>query len=103
MKKEIRVADPNDPRNKEATSSDELVWEVEEEDAEYAKHFIGRIPIMLKSFYCHLNSQGEKDLFAMGECPYDQVCFFPLQFKRSFGLLKSNALSPKISNINEKI
>jgi DNA-directed RNA polymerase II subunit RPB2 len=73
MKKEIRVADPNDPRNKEATSSEELVWEIEEEDEEYSKVFIGRIPIMLKSFYCHLNAQGEKDLFGMGECPYDQV------------------------------
>mgnify|MGYP000403592869 CR=1 FL=1 len=42
-------------------------------DDDYQKVFIGKLPIMLKSSYCQLNALGEKDMFAVGECPYDQV------------------------------
>ena len=42
--------------------------------------FLGRVPIMVKSASCHLlNTQkfeSERDLFAWGECPYDQGGYF---------------------------
>lgn len=37
---------------------------------------IGDIPIMLKSSYCVLDGKSNKDLAALGECPYDQGGYF---------------------------
>ena len=60
----------------------ELYWTTEElgEDGRPQDIFLGKVPIMLKSSTCHLvNSdrfQTEKDLFAWGECPYDQGGYF---------------------------
>ena len=74
MKKELYFADPNNPRNQEAMSADELVWTLDETEAqEFQKIFIGKIPIMLKSAYCHLSKMSEADCHQVNECPYDQV------------------------------
>jgi DNA-directed RNA polymerase II subunit RPB2 len=73
MKKEMKVLNPNDPANMNASSPEEMVWTTEEEDETYSKVFIGNVPVMLKSFYCHLHTLGERELFEVGECPYDQV------------------------------
>ena len=51
-----------------------------EEDGKEQDVFIGRVPIMVKSSTCHLLTQprfeSERDLFAWGECPYDQGGYF---------------------------
>ncbi|KAG6404880.1 hypothetical protein SASPL_132457 [Salvia splendens] len=46
------------------------------ETQEFAKIFIGKVPIMLRSSYCSLFNLSEKDLMEMGECPYDQGGYF---------------------------
>nr|CAB3493885.1 unnamed protein product [Digitaria exilis] len=46
------------------------------ETADYPKVFIGKVPIMLRSSYCTLYQQSEKDLTELGECPYDQGGYF---------------------------
>ncbi|QCE13535.1 DNA-directed RNA polymerase II subunit RPB2 [Vigna unguiculata] len=40
------------------------------------KVFIGKVPIMLRSSYCTLYQNSEKDLTELGECPYDQGGYF---------------------------
>lgn len=35
-----------------------------------------QVPIMLRSSYCTLYQQSEKDLTELGECPYDQGGYF---------------------------
>lgn len=50
-----------------------------EEHTHSEKVFIGRIPIMLRSQYCHLSSDpegGDKVLYDLGECPHDQGGYF---------------------------
>ena len=61
----------------------DLYWNTEQESEEDGKEqdvFIGRVPIMVKSSTCHLLKQprfdSERDLFAWGECPYDQGGYF---------------------------
>jgi RNA polymerase beta subunit len=48
-------------------------WVVDEADDEPQKIFIGRIPIMLRSTYCSLDQLSDAELYANGECPFDQV------------------------------
>ncbi|RZC63509.1 hypothetical protein C5167_025267 [Papaver somniferum] len=43
---------------------------------ELSKVFIGKVPIMLRSKYCRLYGNSEKDLVELGECPYDQGVYF---------------------------
>ncbi|GBG89761.1 hypothetical protein CBR_g49614 [Chara braunii] len=40
------------------------------------KVFIGKVPIMLRSAYCSLYEQTDKELTQLGECPYDQGGYF---------------------------
>ncbi|KAL3690175.1 hypothetical protein R1sor_016484 [Riccia sorocarpa] len=40
------------------------------------KVFIGKVPIMLRSSYCTLYQNSDKDLTELGECPYDQGGYF---------------------------
>ena len=60
----------------------ELYWQEEDlgEAGEPMDVFLGKIPIMLKSATCHLLNKerfpSEQDLFAWGECPYDQGGYF---------------------------
>ncbi|KAG0490160.1 hypothetical protein HPP92_007023 [Vanilla planifolia] len=46
------------------------------ETQEFTKVFIGKVPIMLRSSYCTLYQNSEKDLTELGECPYDQGGYF---------------------------
>ncbi|KAK9052552.1 hypothetical protein SSX86_029182 [Deinandra increscens subsp. villosa] len=46
------------------------------ETQEFAKVFIGKVPIMLRSSYCSLYQTSEKDLTELGECPFDQGGYF---------------------------
>ncbi|KAI3991626.1 hypothetical protein MKX01_004902 [Papaver californicum] len=43
---------------------------------ELPRVFIGKVPIMLRSKYCTLYGNSEKDLVELGECPYDQGGYF---------------------------
>lgn len=54
--------------------TDDGVEELENETVD--KVYIGRIPIMLRSNYCTLSNNSEKDLMLLGECPYDQGGYF---------------------------
>ncbi|GAB2212267.1 hypothetical protein Droror1_Dr00025619 [Drosera rotundifolia] len=46
------------------------------ESQDFKKVFIGKVPIMLRSSYCTLFQNSEKDLTELGECPYDQGGYF---------------------------
>ncbi|KAL5989452.1 DNA-dependent RNA polymerase II [Asimina triloba] len=46
------------------------------ETQDFTKVFIGKVPIMLRSGYCTLYNNSEKDLTELGECPYDQGGYF---------------------------
>ncbi|KAB2637370.1 DNA-directed RNA polymerase II subunit RPB2 [Pyrus ussuriensis x Pyrus communis] len=46
------------------------------DDQDFTKVFIGKVPIMLRSSYCTLYQNSEKDLTELGECPYDQGGYF---------------------------
>ncbi|KAF9611039.1 hypothetical protein IFM89_026390 [Coptis chinensis] len=50
--------------------------EVTEPPETIPKVFIGKVPIMLRSSYCTLYQNSEKDLTELGECPYDQGGYF---------------------------
>ncbi|KAF3794981.1 DNA-directed RNA polymerase II subunit [Nymphaea thermarum] len=56
---------------KKGHDSEELV-----EKQDFTKVFIGKVPIMLRSSYCTLYQNSEKDLTELGECPYDQGGYF---------------------------
>jgi len=75
MKKEIKVANMNNPHNAACTNPADYIWETEEGGGEegFQKVFIGKVPIMLRSNYCILNGLSERDLYDVGECYYDQV------------------------------
>ncbi|KAJ3172021.1 DNA-dependent RNA polymerase II [Geranomyces variabilis] len=83
MKEKTEVADPNHPLNHNITLASELHWEVEHEDAEWKRHFIGKVPIMLRSKFCSLRTitdpNGDRaggTVEDVGECPYDQGGYF---------------------------
>jgi DNA-directed RNA polymerase beta subunit len=87
MRKEVQVADPNDPRNQGVTNTADMHWEIEEEDEDWSKVFFGKVPIMLRSAFCVLSELNMQELTDVGECPYDQVTFFGFDFKRVVTLL----------------
>lgn len=43
---------------------------------QHQKTFIGKIPIMLRSTYCLLNSLTDRDLCELNECPLDPGGYF---------------------------
>ena len=43
---------------------------------QHSKMFIGKIPIMLRSTYCLLNGQTDRDLTELNECPLDPGGYF---------------------------
>ncbi|KAL9625455.1 MAG: hypothetical protein Q9160_000518 [Pyrenula sp. 1 TL-2023] len=63
-------------------TGNELFWSQAElgSEGEPQDIFIGKCPVMLKSNICHLTDpnrfMSEKDMFAWGECPYDQGGYF---------------------------
>ncbi|GKE05572.1 DNA-directed RNA polymerase II subunit RPB2 [Tanacetum coccineum] len=46
------------------------------ETQDFGKVFIRKVPIMLRSSYCRLFQNSEKDLTGLGECLYDQGGYF---------------------------
>jgi len=50
--------------------------EEETEQEDLSKVYIGKVPIMLRSRYCTLYENSDKDLTELGECPYDQGGYF---------------------------
>lgn len=54
--------------------TDEGEEDTEQEDL--SKVYIGKVPIMLRSRYCTLFENSDKDLTELGECPYDQGGYF---------------------------
>jgi DNA-directed RNA polymerase II subunit RPB2 len=38
--------------------------------------YIGKVPIMVRSSFCHLHGKSDVDLMNLGECPYDQGAYF---------------------------
>merc|ERR1712113_35002 len=49
---------------------------IEENNMEFPKQLLCRVPIMLKSKYCSLTGENDMDLCGLGECPYDQGGYF---------------------------
>ncbi|KAF2246445.1 second largest subunit of RNA polymerase II [Trematosphaeria pertusa] len=61
----------------EAIGTTQIKWEREDEpDADSARVFIGKLPVMLRSELCHLRNQTDEALFGLNECPYDQGGYF---------------------------
>ncbi|MEW5307138.1 MAG: hypothetical protein WDW38_002209 [Sanguina aurantia] len=58
------------------TSTDGIDTHVEEEVQAFDKLVMGKIPIMLRSEYCSLKDQTDKELAELGECPFDQGGYF---------------------------
>lgn len=62
----------------------EIRWEDEDVDPEPEDEkddsrniqFVGRLPVMVKSDFCHLRHETEDGLFLLNECPYDQGGYF---------------------------
>ncbi|KAK0707818.1 DNA-dependent RNA polymerase 2 rpb140 [Lasiosphaeris hirsuta] len=38
--------------------------------------YLGKVPIMIKSKWCHLHGEDDEGLFVLNECPYDQGGYF---------------------------
>jgi len=55
--------DPDDP-------------EADAHETQHNKAFIGKIPIMLRSYYCVLSNKVERDLTELNECPLDPGGYF---------------------------
>ncbi|KAL1919436.1 DNA-directed RNA polymerase II subunit RPB2 [Calcarisporiella thermophila] len=78
MRKRVEIADPNDPRNQGITNVSDMhmIEETMDEEEASQKVFIGKVPIMLRSTYCILNSLQDEDLYSLNECPFDQGGYF---------------------------
>ena len=74
MKKRVLTYDADDPNIDPNTDLEMIPDETSGE--EQTKVFIGKVPIMLRSSFCVLNSIDESDLFALNECQYDQGGYF---------------------------
>ncbi|KAI8917571.1 DNA-directed RNA polymerase II subunit RPB2 [Powellomyces hirtus] len=83
MKKKVEIADPNHPLNRDVTLASDMHWEVEDEDLDWSRHFIGKIPIMLRSKFCSLRNithppagHPPMSVEEVGECAYDMGGYF---------------------------
>ncbi|KAF9106536.1 DNA-dependent RNA polymerase II [Mortierella sp. GBA35] len=74
MQKTVRISDPNSAVNRHRDPSD-LVME-EEHRGEIDKIYIGAIPVMVKSSYCHLSELLPNELQTVQECMFDQGGYF---------------------------
>ncbi|KXS19791.1 DNA-dependent RNA polymerase II second largest subunit [Gonapodya prolifera JEL478] len=72
MRQRVHIQRLDDTGNK--------VWEQkgggDPREPTWQKIFVGRVPIMLQSKYCLLQGLSDNDMFAAGECPYDQGGYF---------------------------
>ena len=76
---------PNEARLRNLTYSAPIYVDIDkkivqpdgsEEDREYLKTYIGKVPVMLRSEYCHLNGLSDRDLAEVKECPLDPGGYF---------------------------
>ncbi|KAJ2268281.1 DNA-dependent RNA polymerase II, partial [Coemansia sp. RSA 371] len=79
------VADSSDPRNQNVASVADMVMDVVDNKGHFNKsgelvtdrtEFIGNVPSMLQSDFCNLHNMEMLQLYANGECPYDQGGYF---------------------------
>ncbi|KAJ2528015.1 DNA-dependent RNA polymerase II, partial [Coemansia sp. RSA 1937] len=79
------VADSSDPRNQNVASVADMVMDVVDNKGHFNKsgelvtdrtEFIGNVPSMLQSDFCNLHNMETQQLYANGECPYDQGGYF---------------------------
>ncbi|KAJ2165027.1 DNA-dependent RNA polymerase II [Coemansia sp. RSA 560] len=79
------VADLSDPRNLNVASVADMVMDVVDNKGHFNKsgelvtdrtEFIGNGPSMLQSDFCNLHNMETQQLYANGECPYDQGGYF---------------------------
>mmetsp|Transcript_6488 Transcript_6488/g.15811 ORF Transcript_6488/g.15811 Transcript_6488/m.15811 type:complete len:1189 (-) Transcript_6488:33-3599(-) len=57
---------------------------------------IGRIPVMLRSCMCELQGKTEKEMEAMGECPYDPGGYFVVKGTERVLLMQEQPLNNRI-------
>lgn len=82
MKKKVMIArqldndSDLDSDGEEDKRKPKYEWDVEEDDIDTVKVFVGKLPIMLKSQYCTLKDFKESELYGLNECPYDQGGYF---------------------------
>lgn len=78
--REVEVVSDDDEETSDAGGAPKervrYEWDIEEEDTEPTKVFIGKMPVMLKSQYCILKDFAEEELYSLNECPYDQGGYF---------------------------
>ncbi|KAJ2121108.1 DNA-dependent RNA polymerase II [Coemansia sp. RSA 720] len=79
------ISDSSDPRNQNVASVADMVMNVVDDKGHFNKNselvtknkvFTGNIPTMLQSNYCNLHNMETQQLYAHGECPYDQGGYF---------------------------
>ncbi|KAL2205563.1 beta subunit of DNA-directed RNA polymerase [Sarocladium strictum] len=89
VEREIPLHEMDDAQQQEMAETGQhpvkLQWEEEDvgdggskgDDEEAGEMcFVGKLPVMVKSRICHLQSQSDDELFLMNECPYDQGGYF---------------------------
>ena len=76
IKKTTMLADPNHPLNEGVVNINDMHLEQEGDDEVMEKVFIGRVPIMVRSTFCALSSTSSKDIYSLGECPFDAGGYF---------------------------
>ncbi|KAF5312638.1 hypothetical protein D9619_002953 [Psilocybe cf. subviscida] len=55
----------------------DIAWEQESDDADsWARIWIGKVPIMLRSTFCILHGLEDQELYDLNECPYDSGGYF---------------------------
>lgn len=88
---------PNEARLRNLTYSAPLYVDItktmikEDDDSavtQHSKMFIGKIPIMLRSTYCLLNGQTDRDLTELNECPLDPGGYFIINGSEKYLSLK---------------
>lgn len=89
VEKEIPLSELDEAQHTEMANTGvhptRLEWETEEAGTEDDVNkpenfkdsvFVGKLPIMVKSKICHLDTETDESLFMVNECPYDQGGYF---------------------------
>lgn len=71
--KRTLIADPLLPANEGVTRIEDMTLEQEGDEEVLEQVYLGTVPIMLRSSFCVLSSMSSKDIYGLGECPYDSV------------------------------
>ena len=59
--------------NVDITNVNDMHLEQEGDEEILERVFIGKVPLMLRSAYCILSAMSSKDIYSLGECPFDQA------------------------------